>query len=89
LAEAVAKHKACFFRENDTEGRVISYEAAIRGRLQLEPQGKARDHLADDYSRMTDSGLFEDDAPPFDVLMEACRTLQEEANQVANVHHDD
>ena len=80
-ANAVAAHKAVFFREKDASGNRIDYEAAVTGGLQLVPAGDSLAALADDYARMVDDRLLIEEADPFDVLMDACRTIAEEANR--------
>lgn len=65
LANAVANHKAIFFRENDQSGQRIDYSRAVAGHLQLVPDGEARDTLADDYGRMVEDGLLLDEAESF------------------------
>ena len=77
LAEAVAAHKAMFFREKDADGQPIDYHAAVTSNLQLVPEGEARDALAEDYARMVEDGLLMDEAQPFDELMAACKEMQE------------
>lgn len=81
LAESVARHKSCFFRAKNADGQPISYEEAVTGHLQLEPKGEARERLAEDYARMTESGLLEEDSLTFPSLMDACRALQDDANK--------
>ena len=81
-ANAVAAHKAMFFREKDVSGNWIDYEAAVTGGLQLVPAGDSLAALADDYARMVDDRLLFEEAEPFDVLMDACRAISEEANRL-------
>ena len=81
-ADAVAAHKAMFFREKDASGSWIDYEAAVTGGLQLVPAGDSLAALADDYARMVDDRLLLEEAEPFDVLMDACRAIAEEANRL-------
>jgi len=80
LADAVARHKAWFFREKDVAGEVVSYREAVEGGLQLVPTGEGRDRLADDYGRMVEDGLLETRAESFDQLMERCAALEDRAN---------
>jgi len=42
LALSVARHKAMFFRENDSNRQRIDYHAAVSGNLRLVPAGRAR-----------------------------------------------
>ena len=79
-ANAVAAHKAMFFREKDASGNWIDYEAAVTGGLQLVPAGDSLAALADDYARMVEDRLLIEEAEPFDVLMDTCRAIAEEAN---------
>ena len=81
-ANAVAAHKAMFFREKDTSGNWIDYEAAVTGGLQLVPAGDSLTALADDYARMVEDRLLIEEAEPFDVLMDTCRAIEEEANLI-------
>ncbi len=80
IAIAVAHHKTMFFPEKDSAGNLIDYPAAVSGALHLVPDGAALELLVDDYRKMVDDGLLLDDAAPFDVLIERCREIQEQAN---------
>lgn len=80
VAQAVARHKAIFFSERDAEGRPIDYEAAVAGGLHLVPEGAARDLLAEDYRQMIEDGLLLDEAESFDVLLQRCRNIEQQAN---------
>lgn len=82
LATAVARHKAMFFAEKDTEGASIDYEAAVRGGLVLVPEGMALEALAKDYARMVEDGLLLNDPDRFEHLMESCRQIAKKANAV-------
>jgi hypothetical protein len=82
LALAVARHKAVFFAEKNSDGAPIDYEAAVSGALQLVPDDEALESLALDYSRMVEDGLLFDEAEPFDELLDQCRELQERANRI-------
>lgn len=81
LALDVARHKAVFFRENDINGNVIDYTAAVSGDLQLVPEEPALGELADDYARMAAGGMLLDDAEEFEVVMERCADIQVRANR--------
>ena len=80
LARDVARHKSVFFRENDSDGNVIDYVAAVSGDLQLVPAEPALGELADDYARMADGGMLLDDAEAFETVMERCADIQARAN---------
>ena len=82
LALAVARHKAVFFAEKNSDGHPIDYEAAVSGALQLVPDDKALESLSLDYVRMVEDGLLFDEAEPFDELLDHCRELQERANRI-------
>jgi hypothetical protein len=82
IAMAVAKHKAMFFSEKDSEKMVIDYERAVAGGLLLVPEHDARAALADDYAHMVSDGLLLRNAEPFDELMEKCADLASRANAV-------
>jgi hypothetical protein len=82
LALAVARHKAVFFAEKNSDGDPIDYEAAVSGALQLVPEDKALESLSLDYVRMVEDGLLFDEAEPFDELLDHCRELQERANRI-------
>jgi len=82
LALAVARHKAVFFAEKNSDGDPIDYEAAVSGALQLVPDDKALESLSLDYVRMVEDGLLFDEAEPFDELLDHCRELQERANRI-------
>ncbi len=80
LARAVARHKALFFAERDSQNRVIDYTAAVSGSLLLVPEGAARDILEADYARMLEDGVLLDDAEPFESVIGRCRGIQDRAN---------
>jgi len=81
LALDVARHKAVFFRENDANGNVIDYTAAVSGDLQLVPEAPALGELADDYARMAAGGMLLDDAEEFEAVMERCADIQARVNR--------
>ena len=80
LALSVARHKAMFFRENDSSGRRIDYEAAVSGGLKLVPSGAAPELLADDYASMLTVGMVLAADEPFGTLMERCAMIEAIAN---------
>ena len=80
LAQSVARHKAMFFRENDSNRQRIDYHAAVSGNLRLVPSGAAQEALAEDYAAMVAIGMLLDEDDPFDGLMERCREIEERAN---------
>ncbi len=80
LADRVARHKNFFFREKDGDGTSVDYAAAVRGQLQLAPEGTRLAALADDYTRMLDDGLIFQTPPTFDSLLEHCTRIQQRAN---------
>lgn len=83
LALSVARHKATFFREKDTAGNWIDYEAAVSGGLELVPTGSAFEVLARDYANMIRGGMLFGDEIPFEELVERCANLQAQANAQA------
>lgn len=83
LADAVAAHKTIFFNESTPDGKPIDYHQAVRGHLNLVPQGSALSTLADDYGRMVRDGLLLDDAEGFDALLRSCKAIQDKVNAVA------
>ncbi|MDE0074724.1 MAG: nucleotidyl transferase AbiEii/AbiGii toxin family protein [Gammaproteobacteria bacterium] len=80
LALSVARHKAMFFRENDSNRRRIDYEAAVSGNLRLVPSGAAQESLAEDYTSMLAAGMLVDEDDPFETLMQRCALIEEMAN---------
>jgi hypothetical protein len=80
LAAAVARHKAIFFAEKDSQGAPIDYDKAVSGALQLVPDGAALGRLARDYQGMIEDGLLLEEAEPFGHLMDRCRDVQRKAN---------
>lgn len=86
VAKAVAEHKSLFFMEKDAEGVVIDYFAATSGKLQIVPDGAARDALATDYDSMRADNILVGNALPFDMLMEACSSVAKSANAAAASH---
>jgi hypothetical protein len=84
LANAVARHKAMFFREKAADESPIDYAAAVNGGLQLVPAGnEAKAVLAEDYARMVEDGLLLEDAEPFEVLMERSAEIADRVNSAA------
>jgi hypothetical protein len=83
LAQRVARHKTVFFREKDGQGVIINYETAVRGGLQLVPDGAAEEALAADYADMVSGGLLLEAAPDFPTLVAQCREIQDRANKVS------
>lgn len=83
LALDVAEHKRIFFPEKDEEHKAIDYHAAVSGRLQLVPDGKAFELLAEDYRQMVNDRLLLDEAEAFETLIEHCSVIQERVNQNA------
>ena len=81
LALSVARHKAMFFRQNDSRGQRIDYEAAVSGNIRLVPSGTAQVALAEDYASMLAIGMLLDEDEPFDALMQRCATIEERANR--------
>ncbi|MXW81564.1 MAG: nucleotidyl transferase AbiEii/AbiGii toxin family protein [Gemmatimonadetes bacterium] len=80
LALAVARHKAMFFRENDSDRQRIDYRSAVSGNLRLVPSGTAQEALAEDYASMLSIGMLLDGNEPFDALMQRCALIEERAN---------
>ena len=80
LALSVARHKAMFFRKNDSGGRRIDYEAAVSGNLRLVPSGAAEEALAEDYASMLAIGMLLDEDEPFGTLTQRCALIEERAN---------
>ncbi len=80
VAKAVAAHKSLFFSEKNAEGSVIDYFAATSGKLQIVPEGAAREALAGDYESMRADDILVSEAPSFDALMEACSSVARSAN---------
>ena len=80
VAKRVAEHKQAFFAEKAADGGVIDYGRAVSGDLRLVPEGDALDALERDYQEMIGSGLFEEEPPSFDELMNRCRAIELEAN---------
>jgi len=83
IAKAVAEHKSLFFIEKDAEGAAIDYFAATSGKLQIVPEGAAREALAADYESMRADNILVGDAMPFGALMEACSAVAQRANAAA------
>ena len=71
-----------FFREKDASGNWIDYESAVTGGLQLVPAGDSLAALANDYERMVEDRLLVEEAEPFDILMDTCQAIAEEANRL-------
>ncbi len=80
LALSVARHKAMFFRENDSNRQRIDYHSAVSGNLRLVPSGSALGALAEDYASMLSTGMLLDLDEPFGTVMERCEAIEERAN---------
>lgn len=85
-ALTVAQHKSRFFIEKDAQGQVINYLAAVNGGLNIVPQGKARDALAEDYAAMLHDNVMVGNALPFDELILVCTTLEAGLNKKSFNH---
>ena len=82
LARSVARHKSMFFREKDSSGNWIDYEAAVLGGLQLVPCDNAREALDDDYRAMLSDGMLPNESEPFETLIERCADIEARANEL-------
>ena len=82
-AEAVAKHKACFFIEKDSDGHDIDHSAAIAGHLKIVPEGEAKASLEADYAAMLADQVMIADALSFEMLLQACADLEAKVNRAA------
>ena len=82
LALSVSRHKSMFFREKNTTGNWVDYEAAVSGGLQLVPDGPTYQVLSNDYDRMLTNGMLLADEEQFDELMERCADIQQRANSL-------
>ena len=80
IPEAVAVHKAAFFRERDRDGDQIDYQAAINGALRLVPEAEVSTELKADYDRMVDEAMFFEEVASFDALMEQVQSIQDQVN---------
>ena len=80
LALSIARHKAMFFRENDSNRQRINYHAAVSGHLRLVPSGAAQEALADDYASMLSTGKLLDMDEPLGTVMERCTVIETRAN---------
>ena len=89
VAHAVAEHKSHFFIEKDVEGKTIDYFTAVEGRLQIVPDGAAREALAMDYAKMIEDQVMVGDALPFDELMKICAGVAQQANGASKAPADD
>ncbi len=80
VADAVAAHKAVFYAAKDAARNAIDYAAATQGGLRLVPDGAAYAALELDYLAMIEAGMFLDDPPRFDELIDRCTALEKEIN---------
>jgi predicted nucleotidyltransferase component of viral defense system len=84
IAQRVAKHKTWFFAERDSDGKPISYDAAVGGGLALVPKDKkTRQSLANDYAKMIEDGLFPGDPESFEWIIDRCSGIEKKANAAA------
>lgn len=84
VADAVARHKAHFFRENlPGGGGPVDYAAAVGGRLRIVPSGEAAAALEADHAAMAASGMLGASATTFAEVMETCARIEREANAAA------
>lgn len=77
LFEAPFAHQIVF-----KGGKVIDYNDAVRGGLQLVPDGTAEELLAADYAGLVADGLVFESAPDCATLLARCREIQDRANQI-------
>lgn len=82
LGRTVARQKNRFFILKASNGERIDYEHAVDGDLRLVPVGDGRDALEDDYRRMLEAGLLEENAASFEKIMVRCATIAARANSV-------
>lgn len=80
LATDVAEHKQHFFREMDSSGVVVDYEAAVMRSLCLVPKSEPLKALEEDYGKMIEAGLLQSGAVSFGELMNRLTKLQNRAN---------
>ena len=83
LAKSVAEHKSVFFAEKDAQGSKVDYFRAVTGGLKWVPSGAALDALEHDYTAMLQDGLLALHQPSFDEIMETCRSVQDDVNEMA------
>jgi len=77
LLEDVVKYKKVFFHSSHAK-----YEECLEGRFKLYPEnGVIRNRLADDYEKMRRSGMFREDPPSFDEVMNRMKNLESRINQ--------
>jgi hypothetical protein len=82
LAQNVAQHKTLFFADKDSDKNWINYTTAVRGAIQLVPQGAALESLAKDYSAMLEDGLLQSSSEiPFSEIMDKCADLESAINR--------
>jgi hypothetical protein len=81
LAEQVARHKARFFRANDSTGQEVDYLQAVRGQIRLIPAGDALERLEADYLAMDEDALFFAKPPSFTEVIEACGAIERTINR--------
>lgn len=81
VALNVAAHKSFFFSEKDAAGEVIDYMTAVTGGLNIVPQGRSREALEADYSKMLEDEVLLASGLPFDTLMRACDDLTTHLNR--------
>ena len=80
LALKVAEHKSMFFAEKDASKKWIDYVSAVKGFIQLVPEGGALEALNRDYLAMLDDGLLSMSQPPFASIVKTCTELQKKIN---------
>lgn len=83
IANLVADHKSWFFRERTAQGTWVNYHEAVTGQLHIIPEGDARSVLEDDYERMLEGGMFDNQPISFNDLMERCSSLENRLNASA------
>ena len=76
LLEDVVKYKKAFF--NSASAR---YEDCLNGNFRLYPSNdEMRQKLKEDYGQMINSGMFREDPPSFEDIMERMRELESRIN---------
>lgn len=74
LLEDVVRHKTVFFPTN-------AYESCLNGALRLVPEGELRKHLEADYREMVDAGMFYEEPPKLNKILERLSEMASAVNE--------
>lgn len=76
IFESVIEYKKAFFNAS-----YACYDDCLRGRFKLIPSSESLKNLFSDYSQMINAGMFYQEPPSFDTIIESLKALEVELNE--------